>query len=176
MSDPKPTLNLPPWVGGSVLSLLILQLGMLWLQGTMLQRQHEDLLGLREDVQAMAETLEQGDDGWNSGAEEGDLSPARSRTRSRARVARAAYLQREPDEEAAARKEVENSRKSERDAVAKGRDVQDKLSITENIRKADAKAKLEAQAGNGRPGLWWGVAAGLVLVALGGRAWLRRRG
>lgn len=177
MSDPKPTptITMAPWVGGSVLTLLVLQLGMLWLQGTMLQRQHEDLLGLREDVEALAESLDQGDDAWNS-AEEGLPSPARQRVpRRRApRVTRAAFLQNPPDEDAAVKKDLDDTKKSATEAVAKARDTRDKLSITENIRKADEKAKVEAQGRTWRPWLWAG--AGLALLAMVARSWLRRRG
>lgn len=173
MSEAKQTLRVSPWLGGTVLTLLVLQMGLLWIQGTMLQRQHEDLLGLREDVQAMAETLDQ--EPGAGDAEGGAPSPARWRVRRQRRgPVRAAWLQSEPDEDQRARKELEASKQSSREAVAKARDTQEKLSITEAIRRADDQAKVDAAAHKARPWLWAG--AGLALLAMVIRAVLRRRG
>jgi hypothetical protein len=80
----------------------------------------------------------------------------------------------EPDEDKALKKDLEATRQSERDAVAQARDVRQKLSIEENLRKAEEKAKLEA-AGKSWPPLVW-AALGVALVALLVRSWQRRRG
>jgi hypothetical protein len=171
MSDAKQTLRVSPWLGGSVLTMLVLQMGLLWTQGSMLQRQHEDLVGLREDVQAMAEGLEQ-DQGGDT--EESGPSPARLHVRRHRVPVRAAWLQGEQDEDQRARKELEASKQSSREAVAKAQDTQQKLSITEAIRRADEQAKIDAEGRKARPWLWAG--AGLALLAMAIRALLRRRG
>jgi hypothetical protein len=173
MSEAKQTVRVSPWLGGAVLTLLVLQMGLLWIQGSMLQRQHEDLLGLREDLQAMAETLDQ-EQGAGE-AEGGAPSPAHRRVhRQRRAPVRVAWLQGEPDEDQRAKKELETSKQSSRDAVAKARDTQQKLSITEAMRRADDQAKVDAEVHKARPWLWAG--AGLALLAMVIRALLRRRG
>ena len=178
MNEPRQTLQLPAWAGGAIITLLSLQLGLLWIQGTLLQRQHGELQGLREDVQYLAETMDEG-----QGAQDGDAEagPRPARTRGRglrlrpARAVRVAFLQ-EPEAEAEkkAKQDIEDVRKSERDAIAKARDTREKLSISENIRKADEKALREAEEHRWRPWLWG--AMGLGLIAMIARNWLRRRG
>lgn len=176
MSDPASPPRPATWVGPSVLLLLGLQMGLLWIQGSLLQRQHEDLLGLREDVQALAESLEDSQGGW-AGEAEGALRPVqglRTRPARRARAVPAAFLQVQPDEDKTAAQEQEANRKSEREAVAKGREVNSKLSIAENIRKADEKARLDSENRRWRPWLWF--AGGVAILAMLLRSWLRRRG
>jgi cell wall-associated NlpC family hydrolase len=179
MSEPKATLQIPAWLGGTVITLLTLQLGMLWLQGSLLHRQHGDLQGLREDVQYLSDSLDQNQTAQDDADEPGP-KPARTRKRRAPRqpqAARVRFIQdtdSEADREKAARKDLEDVRKSEREAVAKARDVQEKLSISENIRKADEKARLEAEGQRWRPWLW--LAGGVAVVAMFLRSWLRRRG
>jgi len=174
MSEPEhtPPPSLPRWWAGAVLVLLTLQLGLLWLHGTMLQRQHAELAALREDVQALAESLDQdSQDGGEEGAQ-----PIRDRARRGALVPVALRQPAppEPEEDKALKKDLEATRQSERDAVAQAREVRQKLSIEENARKADEKAKLEAAGKAWSPLVWagLGVAVGALLV----RSWLRRRG
>ena len=176
MSDPKQTVRISPWLGGSVLTLLVLQLGLLWIQGSMVQRQREDILGLREDVQAMAESLDEDQQGGDPGQEARPV-PARQRLRLRARgkgrVVRATYYQAKVDEDEQARKDLEHSRESAKEALVKARDVQKKLSISENIRLVEETAKMNAEGKTMRPWLWAG--AGLALFLMIARS-LRRRG
>ena len=180
MSESKIDLRVSPLLGGSVLTLLVLQLGLLWMQGSMLQRQHEDILGLREDVQSLAEGLDQDDDGWNASGDEGSPSPARRRIKRQqpARVAKAVFLQggSEEDNSEAVNKDLEAARASALAAVAKAQDTRSKMSIPENIRKADEKAKLERARQPDHSRLWLGLGAGLGLLALGLGSWLRKRG
>jgi hypothetical protein len=175
MSEPKPTVRISPWLGGSVLTLLVLQLGMLWLQGSMVQRQRQDIQGLREDVQAMSDSLDEDSQSGDSPAD-GRLSPARLRSHRRrpARAVRAAYFQEQGDQqEADARKDLDKTMASAKEAVAKARDTQQKMSISENIRKADEKAKVEAEGQKFRPWLWGAAAVALLLMVARS---LRKRG
>ena len=176
MSDPKQTVRISPWLGGSVLTLLVLQLGLLWVQGSLVQRQREDILGLREDVQAMAESLDEDGQGPDPTMEARPV-PARQRLRLRARrqgrVVRAAWFQAKAGDEDEARKELDHSQQSAKEALAKARDAQKKLSITENIRLAEETAKMNAEGRTMRPWLWAG--AGLALLLMIARS-LRRRG
>ena len=175
MSDHNQTLRISPWLGGSVLSLMVLQLGLLWVQGSLVQRQREDILGLRDDVQAMAESLDE-DQNAEQANPDGRPTPARFRSHAhrRARALRVAYFQAGADEDEVARKELEHSKESAQQGVAKAREMQSKLSITENLRKADEKAKVEAEGRKARPWLWAGAA--LALLAMVARSILRRRG
>ena len=177
MSDSnKQTVHLSPWLGGSIITLLVLQVGLLWVHGNMLQRQHEAILDLREDVQSLAETLE--DQGEADASPEAYAVPARlglARHR-RARLARVAYLQHEhePEDDAALGKELDASQQSGAQAVIKAREIQAKLSISENIRKADEKAAVAAEGRKMRPWLWAGAA--LAVLAMLARSWMRKRG
>jgi len=184
MSDPK--IDTPPampgqrcsWLGGSVVTLLVLQLGLLWIQGSQVQRQREDILGLREDVQAMADSLDED----QQGGVEGDGRPVLVRMRGHgrvrghrpARLARVTYFQARPDPDEGARKELDQAQRSAQEAVAKAREVQGQLSLSENARKAQEKAQVDAEGRKLRPWLWAG--AGLALLAMLARSVIRKRG
>ena len=181
MSDPTTDVNavrVSPWLGGTVVTLLVLQLGLLWLQGSLVQRQREDILGLREDVQAMAESLDDDQQGQTESDGQAVLvhlrAHGRHHPRTRARAVRAMWFQARADEDEAVKKDLDHAKQSARDAVAQARDAQQKLSITENIRKAEEKAKVDAEGQKARPWLWAG--AGLALLAMIARSILRRRG
>jgi len=177
MSEPRPAPPLPKWLSSCIVALLAVQVGLLWTHGSLLQRQHDDILALREDVQALADSLDQDQD-WDSN--EGDPSPHPARwARGRdGRAVRTAFM-RTADEEAdpalkEAQKDLAAVKQSQQDAVAKARDTQEKMSIAANIEKADAKAKLEAEA---EPWLrWMWVGAAVTVAALAVRALYRRRG
>jgi membrane protein involved in colicin uptake len=81
---------------------------------------------------------------------------------------------RERDGDQGVRKELEDQRKSEREAIEKAREVRSQLSWSENARKAEEKAKLDAVNHKSRPLLWIGV--GVAILALLLRSWLRNRG
>ena len=78
------------------------------------------------------------------------------------------------DETKDAAKELEAARESAKKAVEEARDTQQKLSIQENARKADEKAKLnKAQNASGK---WMILGLAITLGAVLYRAYLRRRG
>lgn len=165
------------WLGSVVVGLLVAQLGLAWVQGRLLHRQHQDIQGLREDIQSLVESLDQ--DTADTTAEEGSLAPARTKHRARRgpRFARANYIAQEdsPDPaEQSAKKDLEESKQSAQKAVKDAREIQQKLSISENIRKADEKAKLERAQNAWQKWIWIGLGAGLVALVV--RSWLRRRG
>lgn len=171
MNEPQPRPSVPSWIQGAVLVLLAAQVGMLWMHGSMLERQHADLRSLREDVQDLAESLDDFQ-GSLDDTGSGDLRPSRLRSRRpHPRIHR--IRMEEPDPEEAQRQRVEDQRKAEKEAVAKARDVQEKLSLEANARKADEKAQVEAKAHPFRRLGWIGAA--VVVLALLVRAWLRRR-
>lgn len=163
------------WLGPVVVALLAGQLGLIWVQGGLLHRQHQAIQGLREDIRGLAETIEMGD-GIVSEAEEGDFIPARGRqsVRRRARLTRVVHIALQDEETERATRDLEEARKSAEKAVQEARETQQKLSFEENARKAEEKAKIEKAQSTGQKWIWIGLAAGLV--ALVGRSWLRRRG
>ena len=77
MSEPARPYAPPPWLGAALLTLLACQVGLLWMHGTMLERQHGELLGLRQDIQELAESLDEMD----QGGEQGSSLPRPSRHR-----------------------------------------------------------------------------------------------
>jgi hypothetical protein len=184
MSNPNPAPVIPKWLSRSIVTLLALQVGLLWTHGSLLQRQHDDILALRGDIQALAESLDQDQDGWDSNQVDPDPHPARWAGHQGRGPVRTAWLRTQESGKAPAdegdpalrdlKKEQDTVRQSERDAVAKARDAQEKVSIGANIEKAEAKARLEAEGETWKPWLWAGV--GVVVVALLVRALYRRRG
>ena len=143
-----------------------------WIQGSLLHRQHEDLLALREDVQILADSVEQGT--AEEGSTEDGLAPARRYPGRRPRLQRVRMLQAAPAEEEQAQKELQDAKTSAQKAVNEAREVRSKLSIEENIRKAGEKAKIDEAENAWQKWFWAALGAGLVTIAV--RAWLRRRG
>ena len=172
MSEPSPKSVPPSWLAGAVVGLLTAQLALLWMQGSLLERQHGELQGLRQDVQELTESLDDAQGTYDQGSFDGKARPSRDRHRQR-RQAVLVRLQ-EGGGDAGVRKELEDQRKSEREALDKARDVREKLSLEENARKADEKKQLEAPANRYRALMWAGAA--LVLVILAVRSWLGKRG
>lgn len=172
MTDSSQPPRFPSWLAPTVVVMLGMQLVLNWLQGGLLHRQHADLLALREDVQILADAMEQG--AWEEDNAEENMAPARRRPGRGQGTRWVRILQETTPEEDPAQKELQNAKASAQKAVSEAREVQSKLSIQENIRKADEKAKLEAAEGAWQKWLW--VALGVGLAAVGTRAWLRRRG
>jgi len=177
MSEPRPAPILPKWLSRSIVALLAVQVGLLWTHGSLLQRQHDDILALREDIQSLADSLDQDQD-WDSNEADPSPHPARWARGRDGRPARAAFM-RTADEEGdpalkEAQKDLEAVKKSQQDAIAKARDTQEKMSIAANIEKVDAKARLEAEAEPWMRWLW--VGAAVAVAALVARALYRRRG
>lgn len=148
-----------------------LQLGMLWLQGVQIHHQNQVLAGLREDIQVLTETLEshQGEAAFE---EEPAAVPAGFLPRPQAQK-KMAVLGVQEEQEAAA-KELQAARESAQKSVKEARETQVKLSLEENARKAEETRKVQAAT---RTWQGWALgAAGLMALALVGRAFLRRRG
>lgn len=160
-----------PWLVRLALALLCGQLGLLWIQGRLLHRQHQDLVDLKAEIQYLAESLDSAM--VEPPAEEETLAPARRLRTRRPPLARASYIQQEDSGEAAT-KELEASRESAKKAVKESRETQSKLSLEENARKAEEKAKARSVWNQGTIGLL--ISLGALVVALIVRAWLRRRG
>ena len=151
-------------------TFLALQLGLLWIQGAQLHRQNQAMQGLREDIQALTESLENSQSATSSD-EEGGTVPARFQQRPEP-PAQVAVLGVEEEQEAAA-KDLKAARDSAQKAVKDARDVQSKLSIEENIRKADEAKKVQAATDTWHRWVWGAIA--LVVLALVIRSVLQRR-
>ena len=72
-------------------------------------------------------------------------------------------------------KDVQKTRDSEKKAIADARDIRQKLSIEENIRKADEKKKVEAATSSFYPLVYWAMGIGLLAFIVG-RVWRARAG
>ena len=127
------------------------------------------LTGLREDIQTLADTLQDGKLPAND-QEEAPAVPARYQAPSPP-PRRVAVLGAEEEQDAAA-KELKASRDSAQKAVKDAREVQSKLSIEENIRKADENRKVNAATTSWQR--WVYGALAFVVLGLIARAVLRR--
>ena len=150
-------------------TLLALQLALLWVQGAQLYRQNQVLQGLREDVQALSDSFQDGKMPTQD-QEDGPAVPARYQAPSPP-PRHVAVLGAEEEQDAA--KELKASRDSAQKAVKDAREVQSKLSIEENSRKADEQRKA-----NATPTSWrsWAIALSGAALLLLARVALRRRG
>jgi len=151
-------------------TFLALQLGLLWIQGAQLHRQNQVLLGLREDLQALTESIENGQSpaGFQ---DEGEAVPARFGPPG-APPKKVAVLGAEEEQESAT-KELKATRESADKAVKEAREAHSKLSIEENARKAEEARKVQAATSSWQ-GWAWG-AFGLAALGLLARSVLRRR-
>jgi hypothetical protein len=149
-------------------TLLALQLALLWVQGAQLYRQNQVLQGLREDVQALSDSFQDGKMPTQD-QEDSPAVPARYQAPSPP-PRRIAVLGAEEEQDAA--KELKTSRDSAQKAVKDAREVQSKISIEENIRKADETRKVNAATNSWQR--WVYGALGLVVLGLIARAILRR--
>lgn len=171
----------PRWLSVSILALLTAQVGLLWTHGSMLQRQHEDIQALREDVQSLADDLYQDQEGGDPGANDEGASaqPARMVRHRRPGHRRVAWIQAPsaPADEGdpalkEARKDLDTSLQSGKEAVAKARKTQDQLSWSVNAQKAEEAARMQDAADKGRTWMW--VATAVAAAALMLRLKLRR--
>lgn len=152
-------------------TFLALQLGLLWIQGAQLHRQNQVLQGLREDIQALTESLENGQSATASD-DDGAAVPLSFQPRP-APPKQVAVLGVQEEQEAA-NKDLQASRESAQKAVKEAREVQSKLSIQENIRKADEAQKVKAATNTWQRWVWGALA--LVVLALVARSVIQRRG
>lgn len=165
MAEPP---RIPSWLAPIVVLLLVMQLALLWLQGSLLHRQHQDLVGLREDVQALTDTVEE------ALYPQEDYEESAAPARHRLRAPRLLRVQNPaPADEDPAQKELRESAQSGQKAVQQARETQSKLSIEEAARKAEEKAKVEEAESHWQT--WMLVALGAGLVAWAVRAWIQRR-
>jgi len=174
-------------------ALLAANLGLLWVQGAQLNRQHDTLRQLHSDIEDLTDALDaytNGDGGdGSSDSQDGSgavwAPAARAHARRHAQLVRARYQ--EPQSSSAqpanppaeqdpmdqGRKDMEDANKSARDAIAKAREDQHKLSISENYRKGQEERKVqEAQYAWTR---WVWAALGFLILAFVVRAWIIKR-
>ena len=151
-------------------TLLALQLGLLWIQGAQLHRQNQVLEGLREDIQALTESI---DDGQSSASYENDgaVMPMRFQANAEPKK-RMAVLGVEEEQDPAA-KELQASRDSAQKAVKEAREAQSKVSFEENARKVEEARKVQAATSSWQIWIWGALA--LVVLALVARPVIRRR-
>lgn len=167
----------PKGLGIAIVVLLSLQLGLGYVQGSLLHRQQDQLSAIRADLQDLAEAVALGQGAMD--AEPGDGEPWRPAapraTRPPARrYALATLAVLGGDEEDRARKEVQQSRDTARKGVEEARKAQQQLSVEEAIRKAETRQQTDAAQSQWLK--WSMVAVGAVALGLLARAWLRRRG
>lgn len=172
--------------------LLAANLGLLWVQGAQLNRQHDTLRQIHSDIADLTDALDAyangGDDGSGDPQDNGGAvwaPAARHHGRHHATLIRARYQEpqsssaqpanppAEQDQMDQGRKDIEDANKSARDAVAKAREDQQKLSIEENYRKGQEERKVqEAQYAWTR---WVWAALAFLIVAFAVRAWIIKR-
>ena len=181
MSNPQPPSVLPKWLSRTVVVLLAVQVGLLWTHGSLLQRQHDDIQALREDVQALTDSLydEEDQDGWDSNQANPNPHPARSKGRRGGQPVPVAFMRAtgEADEGdpalKEANKELDASLKSGKEAVVQARKVQEQLSLSANYEKAEARKRQEAETRTWVPWIWAAVA--VALGSMLARSLYRRR-
>lgn len=161
-----------PSLRWTIPTLLALQLAMLWLQGAQLHRQNQVLQGLREDVQALTESIENGS-GPAAFEDENQFVPTRFLPHPPPPPQRAAVLGVQEEQEAAV-KDLQASRESAEKAVKEAREVRSKLSLEENARKADEARKVQAATSRWQRWVWGALA--LLVLAWVARAVFQRRG
>jgi hypothetical protein len=151
-------------------TILALQLGLLWIQGAQLHRQNQALEGLREDIQILAESIEdsQASVAYGDGS---SVVPMRFQASPEPKK-KLAVLGIEEEQDPAA-KELQASKDSAQKAVKDAREAQSKLSFEENARKVDEARKIQGATSSWQ--FWsWG-AIGFLVLALVARSFIRRR-
>jgi hypothetical protein len=150
-------------------TFLALQLGLLWIQGAQLHRQNQTLQGLREDVQALADSIE---NSQSPAADEDDSASVPVSLQANPAHKQTAVLGVEEEQDPAA-KELKASRDSAQKAVTEAREAQSKLSFEENARRVEEAKQVQAATGSWQGWAW--AALALVALALVARSILRRR-
>lgn len=170
------TSGFPRGLAAAVVLLLVLQLGLGYLQGGLLHRQHAELQSLRADLQDLVDALEQsqGAVGGTVGEGEGWAFTRTARLRPAPRYAKAGFAVLGSEEEEKTMKELRENKEAAKKAIQDSRKAQEQISYSENARKAEQKAKIESAQNDWQK---WSL-AGLALVVLAFlvRGWLRRRG
>ena len=185
--DPAPPNPEAPRGNGPMLlltALLAAQLGLAWIHGRMLNRQHAQLLDIREDLQGLAEAIEASY--GEALQEEGTLAPAaldrhrRPAHRPFRRPRLVSHrIQESPDQESSgkeqdrAAKELEASRASQEKAVRDAKVAQKQISFREAAERAERVEKID----NASKGFMWATLGAAVLLfgAFAARGFIRRQ-
>jgi lipoate-protein ligase A len=145
--------------------MLGIQLALLWAQGALLNRQQAELAAMRLEIRRLTIAVDAAL--LPNEAPGAPAFPASSRS-SRPWAAKAMF-----SEDGGAGREMEKSKESAREAVKKARDAQEKISISENARKAEEKASAEQEKKKWTR--WLGAALLLAAIAFAGNAWRNRK-
>ena len=181
----------PGWVQSALVAVLTAQVGLLWLHGGLLNRQHREMQGMRQDIQDLTEALDSSVSDTAPAPEEGSFRRATFHQHSNRgqQYHRHPHLQtvshlnlilqdtqdNSPEGQDPTMKDLQKTRDSQKKAVADARDIRQKLSIEENIRKADEKKKVEAATSSFYPLVYWAMGIGLLAFVVG-RVWRARAG
>jgi hypothetical protein len=151
-------------------TILVLQLGLLWIQGAQLHRQNQVLEGLREDIQALTESI---GDSQSSTSYDEDAAAVPVRFQADPEPKKKMAVLGIEEEQDPAAKELQASKDSGQKAVKEAREIRSKLSFEENARKADETRKVQAATNSWQRWSW--VALAFVALALVARSVIRRR-
>ncbi len=186
----------PAWIQSALVAVLAAQVGLLWLHGGLLNRQHTAIQAMLQDIQDLTEALDDSADNADQTPEQGSFRPASSdfranqprrrhfqshRMRPRLQAVNTIHFVLQDAQDNAPRgedptmKDLQNTRDSQKKAIADARDIRQKLSIEENARKAEEKKKVEAATSSFYPLVYWAMGLGLLAFIVG-RAWRARAG
>lgn len=198
MND-SPQPGRPGWISPTLVALLAAQVGLLWLCGGLLNRQNGEIMAMREDIQDLTEAVDNITSDQAPATEDGNFQPAASHLRARPappkhrhhapHFQRASFgsgparanavlqdTQEKPqDEQDQAAKDIKEANESAKKAVAEARDTQQKLSLSENARKAEEKKKVESATASFLPIVYAAMAIGILAFIIG-RVWRARSG
>ncbi len=179
------------WTQSALVAILASQVGLLWLHGGLLNRQHREIQGMREDIQDLTEALDNSASGHAQVPEEGSFRPATFHRHSNRgpqhhrhprlqTVSHVDFILQDtqdnaPEGQDPTMKDLQKTRDSQKKAIADSRDIRQKLSIEENVRKADEKKKVEAATSSFYPLVYWAMGIGLLAFIVG-RVWRTRAG
>jgi len=152
-------------------TFLALQLGLLWIQGAQLHRQNQVLQALREDIQALTESI---DNGQTPASSEDEVQAVPAGFRPKPMPLKQVAVLGVQEEQEAAAKEIQASRESGQKAVKDAREAQSKLSVEENARKVEEAKKVQAATRSWQYWVWGALA--FVALALLARSVFRRQG
>ncbi len=187
----QPQPRQPGWIQSALVAVLAAQVGLLWLHGGLLNRQHHEMQGMRQDIEDLTEALDSSTNEHLQAPEEGSFRPAshdqrpnkghlrhpqpRFQTVSHVKFILQDTQDNAPEGQDPTMKDLQKTRDSQKKAVADARDIQKKISIEENIRKADEKKKVEAATSSFYPLVYWAMGIGLLAFIVG-RVWRARAG
>ncbi len=184
MNEP-PQPRQPALIQWTLVAVLAAQVGLLWLHGGLLNRQHGEMQAMRQDIQDLTEALDNSMNDQSQSPEEGTYRKAasgqeRKRHRHLQAINNVKFILQDaqenpPEGQDPTMKELQKSRDSAKKAIAESHEAQQKISIEENIRKAEEKKKIEAATSSFYPLVYWALGIG-ALAFIVGRAWRARAG